>query len=72
LLKVALNIETLPLIWVTSGLSFEAGCRRNSTSTLYYFLCIKDKKCVIYSISRYRDNNLGFFPLPIAYYRHDY
>ena len=34
-----------------AGLSFEAGCRRNSTYTLYsaagYFLCIKDKKCVI-------------------------
>ena len=33
------------------GLSFEAGCRRNSTYTLYsaagYFLCMKDKKCVI-------------------------
>ena len=34
-----------------AGLSFEAGCRRNSTSTLYsatdYFLCIKGKQCVI-------------------------
>jgi hypothetical protein len=33
------------------GFSFEAGCRRNSTYTLYsaagYFLCMKDKKCVI-------------------------
>ena len=40
------------------GLSFEAGCHRNSTSTLYsaagYFLCIKDYKCVIPY-----DNNLG-------------
>jgi hypothetical protein len=60
-----------------AGLSFEAGCRRNSTSTLYsassYFLCIKDKKCVIYSQSRFRDNDhVFFFSLPIAYYRHDY
>jgi hypothetical protein len=34
-----------------TGLSFEAGCRRNTTSTPYsaagYFLYIKDKKCVI-------------------------
>jgi hypothetical protein len=50
---------------------------RNSTSTLYstagYFLCIKDKKCIIYSQSRYHDNDHVFFPpLPIAYYRHDY
>ena len=48
-----------------AGLSFEAGCRRNQTSTLYsaagYFLCIKDKKCVIYSQSRYRDNDHSFF-----------
>ena len=39
---------------------------RNSTSTLYstagYFLCIKDKKCIIYSQSRYRDNDHVFFP----------
>ena len=37
----------------------------NSTSTLYstagYFLCIKDKKCIIYSQSRYRDNDHVFF-----------
>ena len=61
---------------IVAGLSFEAGCRRNSTSTLYSaagcFLCIKDKKCVIYSQSRYRDNDCGFFSLLIAYYRHDY
>jgi hypothetical protein len=34
-----------------AGLSFEASCRRNSTSTLYsaagYFLCMKDEKCAI-------------------------
>ena len=57
-------------------LSLEAGFRRNLTSTLYsapgYFLCIKDKKCVIYSQSRYHDNDCVFFPLPIAYYRHNY
>jgi hypothetical protein len=40
------NLSFCPFSFV--GLSFEAGCRRNSTSTLYsavgYFLCIKDKK----------------------------
>ena len=57
-----LNNNALNMI---AGLSFEAGCRRNSTSTLYsaagYLLCIKDKKCVIYSQSRYRDNDHVFF-----------
>jgi hypothetical protein len=49
-------LKHVPTSWETiltthAGLSFEAGCRRNSTSTLYsaagYFLCIKDKKCII-------------------------
>jgi hypothetical protein len=61
------------------GLSFEASCLRNSTSTLYsaagYFLYIKDKKCIIYSLSRYRDNDCVFFsslPIALKNYRHDY
>jgi hypothetical protein len=41
---------TTIIIYYT-GFSFQTGCRRHSTSTLYsaagYFLCIKDKKCVI-------------------------
>jgi hypothetical protein len=36
------------------------------------FYVSRIKKCVIYSQSRYRDNDRGFFPWPIAYYRHDY
>jgi hypothetical protein len=56
--------NTLYIMYV-AGLSSEAGCRRNSTSTLYsaagYFLCIEDKKCVIYSQSHYRDNDHVFF-----------
>jgi hypothetical protein len=50
---------------ITQGFSFEAGCHRNSASTLYsaagYFLCIKDKKNKIYSQSRYRDNDRVFY-----------
>ena len=69
--------NTLYIMYV-AGLSSEAGCRRNSTSTLYsaagYFLCIEDKKCVIYwnpkPLSWQRPR--FFSPLPIAYYRHDY
>ena len=34
------------------------------------FYVSRIKKCVIYSQSRYRDNDHGFFSLPITYYRH--
>ena len=54
-----------PAETLRSGLSFESSCRQNSTSTLYsaagYSLCIKDKKCIIYSQSRYRDNDRVLF-----------
>ena len=59
------SLVLIDLCNTLSGLSFEASCHRNSTYTLYsaagYFLCIKDKKCVIYSQSRYRDNDHVFF-----------
>ena len=62
---------------ITQGFSFEAGCHRNSASTLYsaagYFLCIKDKKKQNIFPKPLSWQRPGFlFLLPIAYYHHDY
>ena len=64
-MKLRIIVKISWVIFLSTGLSFEAGCRRKSTSTLYsvagYFLCIEDKKCVIYSQSLYHDNDHVFF-----------